>query len=247
MNNQTIFIADLHLAADNPKTLKLFIKLLNQLSNNTDALYILGDLFRFWSGDDDDSKLIQEVIEALKKATDKTNIYLMPGNRDFLLGSLFAEKSRVNLIKDPYITTIYGNKIVLTHGDLLCANDIAYRLFRKVIRQEIIIKLFLILPLSFRKWLAQRVQKFLQTLNRKKNFKRPLIEANQDMVKKLLIQHQSKLLIYGHIHQPSIKQLTTNVTNELTAISLADWNEHSGSILVYSAQMKYHFVTLTTK
>ena len=133
MKNHTAFISDLHLSPTEPKTVELFFKFLKELSPQTEALYILGDFFKFWSGDDDRSEFNEKIKEALKTASAKIPVYFMPGNRDFILGEVFTKESGCTLLPDPYKINLYNRPTLLTHGDIL-AHDIKHRAFRFIIR-----------------------------------------------------------------------------------------------------------------
>ena len=135
MSNQTIFLSDIHLCESRPRIIDAFVSFLSKLTNEVDALYILGDLFEYWIGDD--SRQHENVIKALKKVTNQhIQVFLMHGNRDFLIGSAFEKKTGAVLLNDPILVEIYGKKVLLCHGDTLCTDDIEYQSFRDKIRSE---------------------------------------------------------------------------------------------------------------
>jgi len=133
---KTLFISDLHLDADLPAITQCFLNYI-ETAAGSDALYILGDFFEVWVGDDDRNQLTDTVAQALQTlAASGTKIYLMHGNRDFLLGKDYAERCSAQLLDDPTVIDCYGQKIVLMHGDSLCTRDVEYMKFRKMVRSE---------------------------------------------------------------------------------------------------------------
>jgi len=240
MQHYTIFISDLHLSKDKSKVTKLFSNFLEEIVPQADALYILGDLFQLWIGDDDKSLFNQQVIGALKKASSKTPIYLMPGNRDFLLGEIFAKESGCILISDPYEFSLYGKKTLLTHGDLLCDKSHKYHIFRKIIRIPYGIKIFLKLPLGIRLWFATNVQKWADKI---KVAKTPEILAEQlHSSKNLLRKFNSEQLIHGHIHIAETEEFELG-TDQVRRFSLGDWDKN-GNMLIYYDNNDFQFKTI---
>jgi UDP-2,3-diacylglucosamine hydrolase len=227
MTHYTNFISDIHLSSISSETVKLFIKFLEEITEKVDALYILGDLFQFWVGDDDRSIFNEQIKDALKKASSKTSIYLMPGNRDFLLGENFAKESGCTLIYDPHVINLYGKKTVLTHGDILCTKDSKYWMFRKIIRFPYGIQIFLKLPLRFRLWLAVNIQEHSAKIKSTKS--KDLLAIQDEETKKLLNKFNSKLVIHGHTH---IAEISEN------RFSLGEWDKQSRALFYHS---NHHF------
>lgn len=228
MNNYTIFIADLHLSPTTPKTTKLFGKFITEIAPQADALYILGDLFKFWAGDDDCSAFNEQIKSALKNLTIPT--YLMPGNRDFILGQDFAKDSGCILLKDPSIIDLYNQPTLLTHGDILCTKDLKHRIFRSITRLPCGITMFLMLPLRLRIWLASNIQKYSAKtkLTKKNSMLLPQLTAMQ----KLSTKYHAKQLIHGHIHYPEITEFTVD-TQKIRRISLGAWNDYGNILISY--------------
>jgi len=243
MDRYTIFISDLHLSSNSLETTKLYIKLLEELSKEADALYILGDLFQFWVGDDDRSTFNEQIKEALKKASIKTPIYLMPGNRDFLLGQVFALESGCTLIPDPCEISLYGKKTLLTHGDILCTKDIKYRVFRNIIRIPYGIRMFLKLPLTTRLWFGNNIQKYSAENKSSKN--KDVLAPQITDSKNLLNKFNSEQMIHGHIHVAESEELIMD-TKKAWRISLGEWNKQ-GSILLYYDNHNFEFRSLIIK
>lgn len=243
MNNYTIFIADLHLSPTEPKITGLFIKFAKEIAPQADALYILGDLFKFWAGDDDNSAFNKQIKLTLKTISNKIPVYLMPGNRDFILGKNFAKESGCILISDPYKIDLYNKPTLLTHGDILCTKDTKHNIFRAITRLPHGIAIFLKLPLKFRIWLASRIQKYSAKtkLSKNKNCLLPQIIA----IKKLINNYNSNQIIHGHIHKIEEAEFTIN-NQKIKRISLGEWND-SGNILIYYQNGQYEFKTLPTK
>jgi len=134
---ETLFISDLHLNRNRPYITRKFINFLKTTATRSDALYILGDLFDVWIGDDDHQRLHRLIIDALNQLSTnhQVPIYLMPGNRDFLIGHAFCHASHCQLLPDPLTINLYGTKTLITHGDLLCTQDIEYLKFRQKVRR----------------------------------------------------------------------------------------------------------------
>jgi UDP-2,3-diacylglucosamine hydrolase len=239
MERHTIFISDLHLSNNRSENTKLFLKFLEENIERADALYILGDLFQFWAGDDDHSTFNENIRTTLRNTSGKVPIYLMPGNRDFLLGETFAEESGCTLISDPQVINLYGKKTVLTHGDILFTKDIKYRYFRNLIRVPYGLKIFLKLPLTFRLWLARNIQRYSAKMKSAKN--KGILMAQEEEIKKLLNHFSSDQIIHGHTHIEETKELTMDV-KKVWRISLGDWDKQS-SVLIYHNNHSFEFKT----
>lgn len=238
MDHYTIFISDLHLNQTTQKTADLFLKFAEEIVQQPiDGIYILGDLFRFWGGDDDHSMFNTQIKTILKKISDKIPVYLMAGNRDFLLGEEFAKESGCTLISDPCSINLYGKTTVLTHGDILCTNDIKYRMFRAVIRIPHSIKLFLKLPLAIRLWLASNAQKYSAKTKPLKN--QNTLAVQPDTVKKLLTKFNSTQIIHGHIHIEETEEIVMS-TQKARRISLGEW-DNKANILIYHGNHCFEF------
>ena len=134
---QTLFISDLHLDPARPQITAACFEFLKSNAHGTDAIYILGDLFELWIGDDDDDPFAAACVAALRAATRHTPIFLLHGNRDFLLSTEFAERTGVRLLPDPTVINLYGKATVLTHGDALCTADRAYQALRAMVRSPV--------------------------------------------------------------------------------------------------------------
>jgi UDP-2,3-diacylglucosamine hydrolase len=197
----SLFISDLHLSEQAPQCAALFRQFAAHEARGAEALYILGDLFEYWAGDDDmDAPFNRQVVDALRGlANSGCRIYLMSGNRDLLMGSAFEEASGATLIADPTIIDLYGTPTLLSHGDILCTDDVAYQDWRKVVIQPTWRSLFLTLPLNERKSqikaLRARSEKEKQTKSHE------IMDVNPNAVAELLRQHGYPRLIHGHTHR----------------------------------------------
>ena len=231
MSNQTIFVSDIHLCESRPSITDAFINFLNKTSNQIDALYILGDLFEYWVGDD--SNQHENVIEALKELTNRhVHVFLMHGNRDFLIGSEFEKKTGGVLLSDPTLIEIYGKKVLLSHGDILCTDDTEYQSFKDEIRSESWKNEFLKKSLSERIAIANEFRKKSE-LN-KKNKSLEIMDVNKEEVNRTLIQfNYPDFFIHGHTHRPKCHSITLD-GHQIQRIVLGDWYEQ-GSYLIFNA------------
>ena len=231
MSNQTIFLSDIHLCESRPRIIDAFVSFLSKLTNEVDALYILGDLFEYWIGDD--SRQHENVIKALKKLTNQhIQVFLMHGNRDFLIGSAFEKKTGAVLLNDPILVEIYGKKVLLCHGDTLCTDDIEYQSFRDKIRSESWKNEFLKKSLSERISIANEFRKESE-LN-KKNKSLEIMDVNNEAVNQTLIEfNYPDIFIHGHTHRPNRHSIKLD-GHQIERIVLGDWYEQ-GSYLSFNA------------
>lgn len=201
----TLFISDLHLDSTQPDITHTFFYFLDHIARGADALYILGDFFENYIGDDNDDPFIQTIIRALARFTATgTPVFFMPGNRDFLLGQSFADRAGITLIPDPTVITLYGQTILLMHGDQLCTDDKNHQRFRRFSRNRFVQTLFLSLPLSYRKKCADQLRKKSMQYNQRKSAE--IMDVNQGAVTAALKKYGTKKLIHGHTHRPLITE-----------------------------------------
>ncbi len=224
----TLFISDLHLSEETPAITADFMHLIANQARKADALYILGDLFTAWIGDDNLTAYNKAIIEAMHELSTVTTIYLMVGNRDFLLGKRFAERSGCQLLSDPSVINLYGEPTVVAHGDLLCTQDKAHIIFRQITQKPGIQKLLLCLPLSWRQKLAYK----LRAKSKRRNKRLPMatMDVNRQAMIELLRQNQTKQLIHGHTHIPSLHSFMLD-GEWARRIVLNDWDS-GGSLLI---------------
>jgi len=229
------FIADLHLAENRPDITACFLSFLKNEALLATSLYILGDLFEYWIGDDDDSTFINEIAAGIKALSDTgIEVFFIHGNRDFLLGKKYARKAGITLLPEVDTITIYNQKMVIMHGDTLCTKDIAYQAFRKKSRSwwwQTIIKSF---PLFVRRKIADNYRIKSASATAKKS--QDIMDVTPNEVINELEKQSSQLLIHGHTHRPNIHEL---IANDAPAqrIVLGDWYEQ-GSYLIVKKQEK---------
>jgi UDP-2,3-diacylglucosamine hydrolase len=204
---ESLFISDLHLSGERPDTLRLFEQFLEQRAGKAETLYILGDLFDFWIGDDLRDETADEVKTALRQLTlNGTRLRLMHGNRDFLLGEEFCAQTGAELLPDPSLIELQGIPTLLMHGDLLCTGDLAYQAFRKQIREPAFIKQFLSLPIDQRIATAREYRAKSGEANSMKA--EEIMDVDQQAVEATLRRHAAIRLIHGHTHRPDLHRFT---------------------------------------
>ena len=228
---ETLFISDLHLDPERPVIKELFLEFLKNRAVRAEALYILGDLFEAWVGDDDDAPMNRAVCSALRTSAESaTAEYVMHGNRDFLLGPVFAEQSGATLLDDPARIDLYGTPTLLMHGDLLCTDETEYLTFLKMVRDPDWQSAMLAKPLEERRLMAQE----MRASSREQTGGKPetIMDVNSDAVIDVMRAHQVTRLIHGHTHRPAVHEL--EVAGEVSQrIVLGDWYEQ-GSMLLCS-------------
>jgi UDP-2,3-diacylglucosamine hydrolase len=224
----TLFISDLHLHPSRPAIIQCFLTFLRQQQGQTEALYILGDLFESWIGDDHPEPVYQPVKSALKDFSDAgTPLYLMHGNRDFLLSVQFAAETGCRLLPDPTRIDLYETATVLMHGDSLCSDDKDYQRFRSKVRDPAWQRDILGLPVEQRLQMARQARQLSTHSNQGKD--EIIMDVNQDAVRRTVEENQADLLIHGHTHRPGIHTFR-NKRREITRSVLGDWYE-TGSVL----------------
>lgn len=194
-----LFVSDLHLVSPETRTYKSFHRIVERSTTNRQEIYIIGDLSEAWIGDDDDSDLSLALTDLFRFATRNSPIYFLPGNRDFLLGARFAEKSGITLLKDPHLVT---SEILITHGDAFCTDDIEYQKLRKQIRSEEWKASVLSLSLDERKRLATQMRR--QSIAAQSNKADNIADVNEETVFKAVQKYGVSSVIHGHTHRPGI-------------------------------------------
>ncbi|AHG21501.1 UDP-2,3-diacylglucosamine hydrolase [Chania multitudinisentens RB-25] len=226
----TLFIADLHLCAQEPAITAGFLRFLQREAVHADALYILGDLFEAWIGDDDPEPLHAEIAAALKMLQQAgTPCYFIHGNRDFLLGKRFAQASGMVLLPEQQVIERYGRKILIMHGDTLCTDDQAYQEFRRKVHNTWLQKLFLALPLRWRLKIAATMRARSQHTNQYKS--EAIMDVNPQAVEQAMLRHHVQWLIHGHTHRPAVHQLTLNDTTAHRVV-LGAWHTEGSMVKV---------------
>ena len=213
------FISDLHLEQNKPHLTKAFENFINSKVNSHDELFILGDFFEQWIGDDNEDNFIKGIKNILKlKTTEGLKIYFMHGNRDFLIGDKFCKDVGAKLLKDPFIFNLNGKKIMLMHGDSLCTDDRDYQEFRNLVRNKDWQKDFLSKDLKERKEVAKSLREISSLENKTKD--EAIMDVNQDEVLRIIENHSLDVLIHGHTHRPYIHD-----ENGVPRMVLGDWGD----------------------
>lgn len=224
----TLLISDLHLSAQQPALTHLFLHFLQNQAREAEALYILGDLFESWIGDDEETPFHQQIATALAALTAHgVKTYFMPGNRDFLMGQHFIEKTGCKLLTDPTLITLYGIQTLLSHGDRWCTLDKYYMWFRYLTRSRFLQSLFLKLPLTLR----QKIARYLRGNDHHAPYKPEKYDVVLSEVVRCLQHTPAQLIIHGHTHQPCIQLFQLNKTL-LKRIVLSDWRPGQGNTLI---------------
>ena len=232
------FISDLHLQSSEPKMVHAFLNFLTTKAAQAECLYILGDFFEYWIGDDDHTPLAKQIKTALKMLTSRgVPVYFMHGNRDFLIGQRFAQETGVTLLDDPTLLELYGKKIILMHGDLLCIDDQKYQQFRAKVHNPKFQKRVLWLPLFVRRALASWARYKSKQHTGKTNM--VLQDVNQQEVLRVMQKYDADILIHGHTHRPAVHDVKLNNKNA-QRIVLAAWHDQGHYLCLTPAG---HFIS----
>ena len=205
----TLFIADLHLQTEEPAITAGFLRFLQGEARHADALYILGDLFEAWIGDDDPNPLHREMAAAINAlVASGVPCFFIHGNRDFLIGKRFARECGMTLLAEETVLDLYGRKLLIMHGDTLCTDDTGYLAFRAKVHTPWIQTLFLALPLFIRSRIAAKMRAGSKAANSSKSM--TIMDVNPQAVTHVMEKHQVQWLIHGHTHRPDVHNLTVN-------------------------------------
>ena len=218
----SLIISDLHLEDKKPEITQAFLRFLDEKCSSAESLYILGDFFEVWIGDDVSNPLIEQIITRLKSlAQSGCKLYLMHGNRDFLLGEAFANACQLKLLNDPYLIQHQGENVVLMHGDSLCTDDSDYMAMRPILRDKAFIANFLEKSIDERMVFAQQLRSESTSANQEKSY--DIMDVNQAEVIRVLESHQSQILIHGHTHRPKVHALEAN-NQSAQRFVMSDWD-----------------------
>jgi UDP-2,3-diacylglucosamine hydrolase len=224
----TLFISDLHLDDSRPQIVELFTRFLADEAGKAQALYILGDLFESWIGDDDDATLPARVASALSKLREGgVPVFFMHGNRDFLLGRDYTARAGMTMLPDPSVIDLDGERVLLMHGDTLCTDDVEYQKFRGLVRDPRWQQRFLGKSLQERREFAEQARG--ESRKHTSSARPEIMDVNAAAVEAAMRKHGVRRLIHGHTHRPATHQL---VLNDQTAerIVLGDWYEQSSVV-----------------
>ncbi|MGY5452969.1 UDP-2,3-diacylglucosamine diphosphatase [Agarivorans sp. MS3-6] len=227
----TYFISDLHLSEDRPDIIRAFLDFLEQQAPASDALYILGDLFEFWIGDDEKTTVAKQVETALKTLTAKgVACYFIHGNRDFMLGKAYAKRCGMILLEEEKLVELYGKQVLILHGDTLCTDDEGYQKYREVTQKPWLRTLFLLLPLFVRQRIAHKIRSKSKQANTSKSL--GIMDVNQQTVEQRFAQYPIDYMIHGHTHRPEIHQLALSGTTPKYRVVLGDWYQQMSVLCI---------------
>lgn len=238
-NKPTLFIADLHLSEEQPETLRQFLALLSGPASTAKALYILGDLFEIWLGDDAIPPYCQSILAAFQRLAEQgVAVYLQHGNRDFLLGETFCQHASCQLLPELFNIDLYGRSTLLMHGDLLCTDDHAYQTLRKQIRDPVWIENFLAKPLQERQNFARSLRAYSEEETRNKESN--IMDVNARSVARYMAQQGVSQLIHGHTHRPAQHDLILNGQVAVRHV-LPEWQDRPGMLICDMSGCRLHF------
>ena len=228
MSKPILFISDLHLEESRQDITASLLSFLHKHSGECECLYILGDLFEVWIGDDESTPLTQTIADALKNFSDNgSQIRVMHGNRDFLIGDDYAKQCGASLITDPYILQHPSGDILLMHGDTLCTDDTAYMQFRDMVRDPGWQGEFLSQSLEARREFARQARAESQkaTFNKQSE----IMDVNSEAVVAAMESHQQSTLLHGHTHRPHIHDVEVSLDSpaaqKARRVVLGDWDK----------------------
>ena len=224
----TLFISDLHLESGRPEIGEQFLGFLATEARESEALYILGDLFEVWLGDDDPSPYYGEMKSALGELTSAgVPVYFMHGNRDFMIGADFAAETGVAILSDPTLVDLYGDRTLLCHGDSLCTDYVQYQQIRAMTRSPEWQAMMLAKSMEERIEFALQARK--ESMERGESLSDEIMDVNQNAVAAMLDEHGVDLMLHGHTHRPAVHSIDL-ADRSATRIVLGDWYDQ-GSIV----------------
>ena len=225
-----LLISDLHLEEKRPDITRAFLHFLATRARQAEALYILGDFFEVWIGDDGMTPFQHEIAGALRELSDAgTRIYLMHGNRDFLIGKRFCREAGCILLSDPHKLQMNGEPVLLMHGDSLCTLDVGYMKLRRWLRNPLTLLILRNLPLSTRQKLARKLRNESRAQTRMKAS--DIVDVTPQEVIKVMAAHGVRTLIHGHTHRPAVHELEVN-GQAARRIVLGDWDRQGWALQV---------------
>ena len=231
----TYFISDLHLSESCKKSSKLFNKFIKLKAYSADAIFILGDFWDYWIGDDCENQFTKDIKSQLKELSKKVPLYFIPGNRDFLVGKKFSQDTNCKIIPDSTVINLYGKKILLAHGDSFCTDDKDYQKYKKVVRNPIVKFIYNLLPLKYRTKIANYIRdksKANHNQNTGENNQSTLVNVNHKAIKDSFENNNVDIMIHGHTHIPNIHSVSIG-RSKAKRVVLGDWGS-STYILKYT-------------
>jgi len=229
---QTLIIADLHLTQVENDKVDLFNQFCTEKASKVDQLFILGDLFNTWIGDDISLNAYQSVVTILNKLTKATQVFVMAGNRDFLLSNTFEKKTGCKIITEPYLLNHNEKNYLLIHGDSLCTDDVDYQKLKKVLRNPLIQFIFLHLPKNLRLKLTGQLRK--KSIEAQSYKSEKIMDVNQSAVDTLMTKYPNTDLIHGHTHRQN-----THKMERYTRYVLGDWKNNHGNAIKLGENLEW--------
>jgi len=225
-----LLISDLHLEEERPDITRAFLHFLATRARQAEALYILGDFFEVWIGDDAMTPFQRSIADALRALSEGgTRIYLMHGNRDFMLGKGFCRAAGCTLLGDPSVVELGGERVLLMHGDSLCTRDEGYMRLRRLLRNPLSLFILRHLPLSTRRKLARKLRNESRAQTRMKAS--DIIDVTPELIPRVLAEHGVRTLIHGHTHRPATHELEVD-GRPARRIVLGDWDQQGWALQV---------------
>ncbi len=225
-----LLISDLHLEEERPDITRAFLRFLDTRAPQAEALYILGDFFEVWVGDDGMTPYQHEIAGALKALSQRgTRIYLMHGNRDFMIGKAFSREAGCTLLADPHIAQLGGERVLLMHGDSLCTRDEGYMRLRRWLRNPISLFILHNLSLAKRQRLAQKLRSSSKQETRMKAS--DIVDVTPDEVVRIMQRHKVRTLIHGHTHRPATHSFQVD-DQTARRIVLGDWDRQGWALQI---------------
>jgi UDP-2,3-diacylglucosamine hydrolase len=218
MGDEYLFISDCHLDASRPEVTTTLANFLETRAATARYLYILGDLFEVWLGDDDPAPEHQHVIGLLRQLGKNTDVFFMPGNRDFLLGKSFADATNITLLDEPHLLLLDNTRVVLVHGDILCTDDHDYQAFRSMVRVPEWQSTFRAKSLAERQQIAAQMRSYSVDAMAQKSMQ--IMDVNSAAVQNCFRENEASTIIHGHTHRPAVHTYDSN----LSRIVLGDWD-----------------------
>ena len=223
-----LFISDLHLTPERPDVARAFVRFMENRAIEADTLYILGDFFEYWVGDDAMEPFHHEVATQLKCFTDQgKSLYLMPGNRDFAIGRQFLKETDACWLPDPSLIHLNNEPVLLMHGDLLCTKDEQYLKYRKRIRHPLVLALLRRMPLSYRRKLGRKIRENSKKAKVGKSLE--IMDVTPEEVVRIMEQYNVKTLIHGHTHRPAVHPVSLAAGAGKRYV-LGDWDQSGWEI-----------------
>ncbi|MGA6097175.1 UDP-2,3-diacylglucosamine diphosphatase [Stutzerimonas marianensis] len=225
-----LLISDLHLEEGRPDITRAFLRFLDERASHAEALYILGDFFEVWIGDDGMTPFQTDIAGALKALSERgTRIFLMHGNRDFMIGRRFCRQAGCELLHDPHVAKLGNERVLLMHGDSLCTRDTGYMRLRRWLRNPISLFVLHHLPLAKRQQLASRLRSTSKTETRMKAS--DIVDVTPDEVTKVMRRYKVRTLVHGHTHRPAVHDMQVD-GRSARRIVLGDWDRQGWALQI---------------